>query len=206
MTSAIPTLLMTGQYDPVTPEAFAASTAEGLSVASPLFVPRPGACAGLGRLVRRLRSRDRAAVPSRPRHSSRRVVHRSDAADRLPDRRRHPGHLIDLSARQRPSARSRPGADRDRGTDDPRLHRDARVRGRLRPHVAQPSPRRCPRRSRAGRGHVVRTEPRLCLRPGGHPVQHGSRSSSPSVCPVAPGRCWSFRSSRSARRSCSSSR
>ena len=42
VTSAIPTLLMTGQYDPVTPEAFAASTAEGLSVAYRYSLPGQG--------------------------------------------------------------------------------------------------------------------------------------------------------------------
>ena len=42
MTSAIPALLMTGQYDPVTPEAFAASTAEGLSVAYRYSFPGQG--------------------------------------------------------------------------------------------------------------------------------------------------------------------
>ena len=42
VTSAIPALLMTGQYDPVTPEAFAASTAEGLSVAHRYSFPGQG--------------------------------------------------------------------------------------------------------------------------------------------------------------------
>ncbi len=42
VTSAVPTLLMTGEYDPVTPEAFAASTAGGLSVAHPYSFPGQG--------------------------------------------------------------------------------------------------------------------------------------------------------------------
>ena len=122
--SAIPTLLTTGGYDPVTPARFAEVTAEPLAARYIYTFPGQGHGAVWTNWVddcaaQRSRSSSCATRPTPPDAS---CIDAISPTDFLTDEDIQPT-LGDLPARQRSRAGSRPAADRDRGVDPPGLHR-----------------------------------------------------------------------------------
>ncbi len=103
--SDIPTLLLSGRFDPVTPPAFAQAAAAGLSRHQPgRSHRRPRR-----RLPERVRQRHHPRLPGRPqRHARQQLPGRGRAVDLCPAQRRHPAP----AGRRKPAPTARAGAVR----------------------------------------------------------------------------------------------